>query len=93
MLLENMRHARTSESRSTQLAYADGDAKLLVTRYLPGELAQGSEHEHLPETYRQAGRLLAELHGQFAVEDEEFELREKEEWPSSTSDGPTCVRP
>ena len=69
----------TSAGRAPQLAYADGDAKLLVTRYLPGELAQGSKHEHLPDTYRQAGRLLAQLHGQFAVEDEEFEVREKED--------------
>src|SRR5690606_13679988 len=47
----------------------------LVTRYLPGELVEGGEHEFDPETYRQAGWLLARLHGQSAIEDDEFEAR------------------
>jgi Phosphotransferase enzyme family len=68
----------TSRGRAPELVYADGDAKLLVTRYLPGELVQGSDHEGVLETYRQAGRLLAQLHAQSSVEDDEFEAREKE---------------
>jgi hypothetical protein len=66
----------TSRGQAPELVYADGDAKLLVTRYLPGELVQGTDHEGDPETYRQAGRLLALLHDQLSVADEEFEARE-----------------
>lgn len=68
----------TSRGLAPQLVEADGDAKLLLTRYLPGELVQGSEDEWRPETYRQAGRLLALLHEQLAVEDTEYEAREQE---------------
>lgn len=67
-----------SQGRAPTLVHADDGAKLLVTRYLPGELVQGTDHERLPDTYRQAGRLLARLHGQSGVEDKEFEAREKE---------------
>lgn len=68
----------TSRGLAPELVYADSDAKLLVTRYLPGELVQGSDNEGAPETYLQAGRLLAQLHEQLSVEDDEFEAREKE---------------
>jgi hypothetical protein len=68
----------TSLGRAPDLVRADGAAKLLVTRFLPGELVQGTEYEHLPDTYRQAGRLAARLHEQCEVEDEEFEARENE---------------
>lgn len=68
----------TSRGRAPELVFADGDAKLLVTRYLPGELVQGSDHERLPAIYRQAGLLLAHLHEQFSVEDDEYEARENE---------------
>ena len=67
----------TSRGRAPELLYADAGAKLLVTRYLPGVLVQGGDHEGDPETYRQAGRLLALLHEQISVEDDEFEAREK----------------
>ncbi|MFD2083294.1 hypothetical protein SAMN05421678_103100 [Actinopolymorpha cephalotaxi] len=63
----------TSRGRAPGLVYADADAKLLVTRYLPGELVQGNDREGDPDTYRQAGRLLALLHEQLSVEDDEFE--------------------
>lgn len=68
----------TSQGLAPSLVQADAEAKLILTRYLPGELVQDTEREHDPETYLQAGRLLATLHGQSAVEDEEFEAREKE---------------
>lgn len=67
----------TTRGRAPVLVNADEDAKLLLTRYLPGELVQGSEHEQLPDTYHQAGQLLAWLHAQLAVEDAEFEAREQ----------------
>ena len=41
-------------------------------------MVQGGDCEHLPDTYRQAGELLALFHEQFATEDEEFEAREKQ---------------
>lgn len=63
--------------RAPRLVYADDGAKLIVTRYLPGELAEGSEYEWRTDTYRQAGELLAQLHRQLATEDAEFEAREK----------------
>lgn len=67
----------TTRGRAPVLVNADEDAKLLLTRYLPGELVQGGEHEQLPDTYHQAGQLLAWLHAQLAVEDAEFEAREQ----------------
>ena len=69
----------TSRGRAPNLVHADDDAKLIATRYLPGELVEGGDHERRPDTYRQAGRLLARLHEQVGVEDEDFEARENEE--------------
>jgi thiamine kinase-like enzyme len=68
----------TSRGRAPQLVNGDEDAKLIVTQYLPGELVEGSDHETRPATYRQAGELLALLHKQFAVEDADFEARERD---------------
>lgn len=68
----------TSLGRAPQLVHADDGARLLVTTYLPGELVEGTGHERLPDTYRQAGRLLARLHAQVEVEDPDLETREKE---------------
>jgi thiamine kinase-like enzyme len=56
----------------------DEDAKLIVTHFLPGELVEGTDHEWRPDTYSQAGELLALLHHQLAVEDADFEARERE---------------
>ena len=67
----------TSRGRAPRLIGADEDAKLLLTRYLPGELVQGTDYEQLPDTYRQAGELLAQFHEQFDAQDEEFEAREQ----------------
>jgi thiamine kinase-like enzyme len=68
----------TSQGRAPHLVHADDDVKLLVTTYLPGELVEGTDHERRPETYRQAGRLLARLHAQLEVEDPDLEARERE---------------
>lgn len=68
----------TSRDRAPSLVHGDADAKILVTRYLPGELVLGSDHTDDPGIYRQAGQLLALLHAQTAVEDEHYERRENE---------------
>lgn len=68
----------TSRGRAPALVHGDADAKLLVTRYLPGELVLGTEHAGTPDTYRQAGELLALLHAQDAVPAEDYERRENE---------------
>lgn len=65
------------QGTAPELVHADDGAKLIVTRYLSGDLAEGSEDEWRTDTYRQAGELLARLHGQLAVEDDEFEERER----------------
>ena len=39
---------------------------MLVTAYLPGDLVEGQAAEWVEDTYRQAGVLLARLHGQAA---------------------------
>jgi Phosphotransferase enzyme family len=68
----------TSRGRAPTLLHGSVDAKLLVTRYLPGELVLGSEHADEPSTYRQAGELLALLHAQTVVTDDDYESRENE---------------
>jgi hypothetical protein len=54
----------TSVGRAPLLVRGDADAKLLLTRFLPGELVQGNRCADEVGTYRQAGELLALLHGQ-----------------------------
>lgn len=68
----------TSLGRAPQLVHADDEARLLVTRYLPGSLVQGSSDEWDPDVYRQAGDLLARLHAQLSVEDARFEEQANE---------------
>ena len=62
--------------RAPALIRFDVEAKLLVTRWLPGELVVATRWADDPTTYRQAGQLLAMLHAQVAVNDDEFEARE-----------------
>ena len=54
----------TSRGRAPELVHADADAKILVTRYLPGELVLGSDAATWPDVYRQAGELVRDLHRQ-----------------------------
>jgi thiamine kinase-like enzyme len=82
----------TSRGRAPQLVHADTEVKLLVTRYLPGELVEGSEHEFRPDIYRQAGELLARSHEQLAVESEEFEAKAKVK-ALAWLDGPHRIAP
>lgn len=68
----------TSIGRAPALVHADEPAKLLVTRYLPGQLVQGTDDEWSPDTYCQAGELLARFHGQLTVEDDDYEAKAKQ---------------
>jgi hypothetical protein len=43
------------------LLYASVEDRILATRYLPGQLVEGSAAEWQPDTYFQAGALLARL--------------------------------
>ncbi|RZT17215.1 phosphotransferase family enzyme [Kribbella sp. VKM Ac-2569] len=68
----------TTRGRAAELINADADAKLLLTRFLPGELIQGTPYEWASDTYHQAGELLAAFHRQSAVPDDNYESRENE---------------
>lgn len=65
-----------SRGRAPRLVHADDEARLLVTRYLPGVLVSGTAAADDPDTYRQAGALLALLHGQAEQLDADYERRE-----------------
>ena len=60
------------------MEHGDAEAKLLVTRYLPGQLVLGSDHSDDPSAFQQAGELLALFHAQAAVADHDYEMRENE---------------
>jgi hypothetical protein len=77
----------TSRGRAPRLVQASAEAKLLVTTYLPGELVLGGEHAADPAAFRQAGELLALLHAQAAVTDDDYERRGNEKSLASL-DGP-----
>lgn len=68
----------TTRGSASELIDADEDAKLLVTRFLPGELVEGTPYEWAPDTYHQAGELLAAFHRQSAVPDDNYESRENQ---------------
>lgn len=63
----------TTVGRAPRLVHGDGGAKLLLTQYLPGRLVLDSPAQQDPDTFVQAGRLLAALHGQAAVVDHDYE--------------------
>ena len=68
----------TSVGRAPLLAHHDLGARLVVTRFLPGRLVLGCPAADEPDVYRQAGALLAVLHGQPGVVDEQYELAANE---------------
>jgi thiamine kinase-like enzyme len=68
----------TCRGRAPELVHHDEDARILVTRYLPGDLVLGHPSADDPSTYRQAGELLAVFHAQTAVEDVDHERREND---------------
>lgn len=48
--------------RGPAVVHHDRDARLLVTRWVPGTLVLGEPAEQLPDTYAQAGAVLRLLH-------------------------------
>jgi hypothetical protein len=68
----------TSQDRAPELLHADEAARIIATRYLPGNLVQDSSAEQQPETYRQAGALLAQLHQQDGLVDPDHACLERD---------------
>ncbi|PFG43215.1 phosphotransferase family enzyme [Isoptericola jiangsuensis] len=62
--------------RWPRLLHADRERRLLATVWLDGRLVEGDRAERTPDTYRQAGRLLAELHGLGSRVDGDWESAE-----------------
>ncbi|WP_245822814.1 phosphotransferase [Brachybacterium avium] len=56
----------TRTGHAPRLLHAEEGAKLLVTEFLPGTLVEGHAAQDSPDTYRQAGELLARFHAQHA---------------------------
>jgi thiamine kinase-like enzyme len=65
-----------SAGRAPELVHADRARRLLVTSYLPGELVLDHPAQDDPDTYAQAGELLALLHGQLSTTDPDDEARQ-----------------
>lgn len=65
-----------ASGRAPRLVAGDRAAEIIVTEYLPGELVLGSPAQQEPETFRQAGELLAGLHGQPGWLDASYEQEE-----------------
>jgi hypothetical protein len=82
----------TCRGRAPTFEHGDAEAKLLVTRYLPGHLVLGSQHADAPSTYEQAGELLALFHTQTVVADDDYERRENEKSLASLN-GPHRIAP
>lgn len=57
------------------LVHASPDLKLVVTGWLPGVLVEGSAAQGEPDTFIQAGALLARFHSQHASVDHEWHDR------------------
>lgn len=66
----------TDLGRAPALLHGDDDALLVVTHHLAGHLVEGAREAEEPDVFRQAGALLALLHGQLAVPDDDYETRE-----------------
>lgn len=62
--------------RAPHLVDGDAEAKILVTQYLEGKLVEGSPAQDDPDTYRQAGELLATFHTQLSRTDADYAARE-----------------
>jgi Ser/Thr protein kinase RdoA (MazF antagonist) len=59
--------------RWPRLLHADRERRVLATAWLDGELVEGTRAERTPDTYRQAGRALADLHALGSRVDGDFE--------------------
>lgn len=62
----------TALGRAPLLLYGDAAAKILVTRWLPGRLVEGTPAQDDPDSYRQAGELMAVYHGQLSTHDADW---------------------
>jgi thiamine kinase-like enzyme len=58
------------------LLRADETDNVLVTTFVEGQLVLGAEAEWKPDTYAQAGELLARFHSQASRQDEDYERNE-----------------
>lgn len=67
--------ALAGTGRAARLVHADTEARVLVLEHLPGHLVEGTDAEWRPDTYAQAGALLATLHAQGARLDPVYEQR------------------
>lgn len=61
--------------QAPQLLFGEATAKVLVTRYLPGRLVEGSAAQDDPATFHQAGELLARFHAQASKYDPQWNDR------------------
>lgn len=59
--------------RAPRLVAGSREARMLVTAYVPGKLVLGSPEQKDPETFRQAGELLAAMHSQPGRVDAEYD--------------------
>jgi aminoglycoside phosphotransferase (APT) family kinase protein len=66
----------TSVRRAPELVHGDESAKILVTRWVPGDLVLGQPSADDPDVHRQAGELLARFHAQTSTVDVEYELQQ-----------------
>lgn len=62
-----------------RLVAASRELGIAVVTYLPGELAEGTPAQFDPEMHRQAGALLARIHGQGSRPDDDYERRVTEQ--------------
>lgn len=67
----------TAIDRGPELVLADDEEHLLVTRFVPGVLVEGTDAQQDPGVFRQAGELIALFHGQAEVVDLEWTDRER----------------
>ena len=64
--------------RAPRLLHLHEDLRVLVTEFVPGDLVLGGPRELDPDVHRQAGALLAMLHGQDSVTDDTYWPLEQE---------------
>ncbi len=60
------------------LMHAERSERILVTTWRPGDLVQGHPAEWSPDTYRQAGELLARFHAQDSRIDKWWHARQRD---------------
>lgn len=68
----------TTRGLAPQRVASDREHRMLLTRWLPGELVAGTPAASEPDTFGQAGLLLRLLHYQPVVVDHDYERRETE---------------